>query len=65
MNVFTPCSYVLVGYGIVRPKLLTSEWVAVSLVSVLYFVSALVGQVANIVITNDVHKDAQNDVSKR
>lgn len=30
---------VSLGYGIVRPKLLAAEWFAVSIVSVLYFVS--------------------------
>lgn len=30
---------VTLGYGIVRPKLLPAEWVAISIVSVLYFIT--------------------------
>jgi hypothetical protein len=46
------------GYGIVRPKLLPSEWVAVVVVTVAYFVAATVAQVSEIVVGNDVHDNA-------
>jgi hypothetical protein len=46
---------VSLGYGIVRPNLQSMEWVSVGVMSVLYFVSAAVAQVAEIVLVNDVH----------
>lgn len=39
---------VCLGYGIVRPRLMAAEWVAVSVVSLLYFVAATVSQVSDI-----------------
>lgn len=53
---------VSLGYGIVRPKLLPTEWVAVVVVTVLYFVAATVAQVSEIVVGNDVHADRPDTV---
>ena len=42
------------GYGIVRPKLLGSEWIAITIVSILYFITATVAQVEEILVVQDV-----------
>mmetsp|Transcript_31175 Transcript_31175/g.44806 ORF Transcript_31175/g.44806 Transcript_31175/m.44806 type:complete len:288 (+) Transcript_31175:31-894(+) len=39
---------VSLGYGIVRPKLMKAEWIAVSVVSLLYFITAMVAKVSDI-----------------
>lgn len=46
---------VSLGYGIVRPKLLPSEWIATIVVSLLYFISATISQVSEIILVHDVH----------
>ena len=53
---------VSLGYGIVRPKLLPAEWLAVAVVTILYFVAATAAQVSEIVLTNDVHGDSPESV---
>mmetsp|Transcript_19321 Transcript_19321/g.27777 ORF Transcript_19321/g.27777 Transcript_19321/m.27777 type:complete len:508 (-) Transcript_19321:109-1632(-) len=47
---------VSLGYGIVRPKLLNAEWIAVTAVTLLYFGIATTYEVASIV-SLDVHPD--------
>ena len=32
---------VALGYGIVRPKLMTTEWIAIVVVSLLYFITGV------------------------
>jgi len=54
---------VALGYGIVRPKLLPTEWTAVVVVASLYFVCAFVSEVTEIVLVNDVHLDAPQSVT--
>lgn len=44
---------VCLGYGIVRPKLMSAEWTAITIVSVLYFVTATVAQVSDIILVQD------------
>jgi hypothetical protein len=53
---------VVLGYGIVRPRLLAAEWVAVSIVTALYFVGAIVALVSEIVMVHDVHDDSPEHV---
>ena len=53
---------VSLGYGIVRPKLLPAEWVAVVVVTVLYFAAATAGQVSEIVLVHDIHGDSPESV---
>lgn len=48
---------VCLGYGIVRPKLMTAEWVAVSVMSGLYLVAAIVAQGAVILFAAEAHGD--------
>lgn len=45
-----------------RPKLLPTEWTAVIIVSALYFISAFIAQVTEIVLVNDIHLDAPQSV---
>jgi hypothetical protein len=45
---------VSLGYGIVRPKLLRAEWIAIVLVTVMYFSIATTYEISNI-ISLDVH----------
>jgi hypothetical protein len=52
---------VCLGYGIVRPKLLSSEWVAIGIVSLFYIVSAIVAQTADIIVVQNVHGDPSDD----
>lgn len=53
---------VSLGYGIVRPKLMATEWVAVFIVTFLYFVTACVSAVAEIILVHDVHGNAPKSV---
>ena len=53
---------VCLGYGIVRPRLLPSEWVAVTIVTTLYFIGAIVAHVSEIVMVHDVHDDSPEHV---
>ena len=53
---------VSLGYGIVRPKLLRIEWIGISIVTVLYFVTATIAQVAEIVLVHDVHANVSTEV---
>lgn len=53
---------VCLGYGIVRPKLLPTEWVAIISVTVLYFITACIAAVAQITLVNDVHGSAPKTV---
>jgi hypothetical protein len=46
---------VCLGYGIVRPKLMTAEWAAVSVMSFLYLVAAFVAQGAVILFAAEAH----------
>lgn len=46
---------VCLGYGIVRPKLMTAEWMAISVVSMLYLVCAIVAQVSDILLVRNAH----------
>ena len=45
---------VCLGYGIVRPRLLNTEWVVVTIIITLYFIGAVVGHVSEIVMVHDV-----------
>jgi hypothetical protein len=49
---------VCLGYGIVRPRLLTTEWVVVTIIITLYFIGAVVGHVSEIIMVHDVHDDS-------
>jgi len=49
---------VSLGYGIVRPRLLPAEWIAIVVVSVLYFITAVIAQVSEIIIVHDIHGDS-------
>lgn len=53
---------VSLGYGIVRPKLMPTEWIAVSIVTLLYFITACVSAVAEIILVHDVHGNAPKSV---
>ena len=53
---------VALGYGVVRPKLMPQEWTAVFIVSALYFAAAVVSQVSEIVLVNDIHANAPTGV---
>ncbi len=53
---------VCLGYGIVRPRLLTTEWVVVTIIITLYFVGAVVAHVSEIVMVHDVHDDSPEHV---
>lgn len=53
---------VALGFGIVRPRLLPSEWVSITIVGTLYFISAIVGQVSEVVLMHDVHPSKSADV---
>jgi hypothetical protein len=44
---------VCLGYGIVRPKLMAAEWLAIAIVSLLYFVTATIAQVSDIILVQD------------
>lgn len=44
---------VCLGYGIVRPKLMFAEWVSILVVSILYFVCAIISQVSDIVLVQE------------
>ena len=46
---------VCLGYGIVRPKLLHSEWIAVSVITALYLLCTLISQGAVIFYANESH----------
>ena len=54
---------VALGYGIVRPKLLQTEWLSIFAISVLYFTAATVAQVSEIILTHDIHTDSSNNNS--
>ena len=45
---------VALGYGVVRPKMMAQEWMAVGVVSTLYFAAAGFSQVSEIVLVNDI-----------
>jgi len=51
------------GYGIVRPKLLSSEWIAMAVVSILYFVTATIAQVEEILVVQDVRLTSTSSLS--
>jgi len=51
---------VCLGYGIVRPKLMTAEWVAISIVTILYLIAAIVAQVSDIILVQDGEGDPSN-----
>ena len=53
---------VALGYGVVRPKMMPQEWTAVFIVSTLYFISAAISQVSEIILVNDVHTNAPTGV---
>jgi hypothetical protein len=53
---------VSLGYGIVRPKLLPAEWIAVMIVSVLYFIAAIIAEVSEIVLVHDIHGESPESV---
>lgn len=53
---------VSLGYGIVRPKLLRIEWIGISIVTLLYFVTATIAQVAEIVLVHDIHANVSTEV---
>lgn len=48
---------VSLGYGIVRPKLMHSEWMATVVITALYFIAAMIAKVSEIIIDNDVHNN--------
>jgi len=48
---------VSLGYGIVRPKLMNAEWAAVSVMTGLYLVAAIVAQGAVILFAKEAHGD--------
>ena len=52
---FSRCLLLVVclGYGIVRPKLMNTEWVAVFVVSLLYLICACISQTAVIMFAQD------------
>ncbi len=54
---------VTLGFGIVRPKLLGSEWAVISAVTVLYLISALAYQIAQIIVYNDIKNNSLDVVS--
>jgi len=54
---------VSLGYGIVRPKLLSSEWIAMAIVSILYFVTATIAQVEEILVVQDVRLTSTSSLS--
>lgn len=53
---------VALGFGIVRPRLLPTEWVSITIVGTLYFLAAIVGQVSEVVLMHDVHPSSPSDV---
>ena len=53
---------VSLGYGIVRPKLLTAEWIGITIITLCYFASATIAQVAEIILVHDVHDNSPTDV---
>ena len=56
---------VALGYGIVRPKLLQTEWLSIFAISVLYFTAATVAQVSEIILTQDIHTDSSKNNSNQ
>ena len=50
--------FIGIGYGIVRPKLMKSEWLSISIVSILYLWAAILSQVADIL---EVEQNDKND----
>lgn len=55
---------VSLGYGVVRPKLLTVEWVAIAVVTTLYLGTAIVAQVEDIVILDKHHTGGADDAEQ-
>jgi hypothetical protein len=53
---------VALGYGIVRPRLLATEWVSITIVGTLYFIAAVIGQVSEVVLLHDVHPVEASEV---
>lgn len=51
---------VCLGYGIVRPKLMGAEWVAITIVTILYLIAAIVAQVSDIILVQDGEGDPSN-----
>lgn len=51
---------VCLGYGIVRPKLMSAEWIAISIVTILYLIAAIVAQVSDIILVQDGEGDPSN-----
>lgn len=54
---------VCLGYGIVRPKLQNAEWIAVSLITGLYFIASIVDESATIMRESNVKHDPNNSLS--
>jgi len=55
---------VCLGYGIVRPKLLSSEWIAVGVITALYLICTLISQSAIILYANQAHGNLSSLHSK-
>ena len=51
------------GYGIVRPKLLNTEWIAIIVVSTLYFITATIAQVDEILVVQDVRLSSNSSLT--
>ena len=51
---------VSLGYGIVRPRLMAAEWVAIVIVTAAYFTFATVARVSEIILVHDVHAETQD-----
>jgi hypothetical protein len=54
--------YMYIYIHIYRPKLLPAEWIAVAIVSTLYFITAIIAQVSEIVLVHDIHGDSPESV---
>jgi hypothetical protein len=52
---------VALGYGIVRPKLMATEWIATAIMTGLYFIAASISKISEIIILKDV-RNASNDL---
>lgn len=53
---------VCLGYGIVRPRLLMTEWIAVTIITTMYFIATIVSHVSEIIMVHDVHDDSPEHV---
>lgn len=50
---------VALGYGIVRPKLMPSEWMAIAICTGLYFIAVSISKISEIIILKDVHNNGE------